>query len=334
VADSLLLAILGPGKPLTLTRPAGRRVYAHDLPLPFSDRVAALRRLLSDPADGVLLVREAGLPLPDWTAEGLRILWYRGHRHAVILLVGDGDREAAERDARLVLAHAGFPADDLPVVAGDPADPGVAETLLDACDATFPGREVGGPFYLPIEDTVFIPGRGCVVVGLVVCGVVSVGEDAEVLRPPGNPLLTQVVGIERFSAVLSRAVAGEDVGVLLRGVASSDLAGAWALATPGSVVPADVFEVLMLLDSIPAGAGLLEGDSVTLARPGGRGIAARLTRIRPLGPGGDEGLCLPGGLCRCRVKLDGPALPFVPGMAFPFQAGGRPLGVAAVLAGE
>ena len=159
--------------------------------------------------------------------------------------------ELVELEVRELLDDYGFPGDDVPVVPvsalgaleGDPvAAAGVLE-LMDAVDSyvPVPDRPVDRPFLMPIEDVFSITGRGTVVTGKVESGVVCVGDPVEVvgIRETRRTVAT---GVEMFRKLLDEGRAGDNVGVLLRGVGKGEVERGQVLAAPGSITPHTGFE--------------------------------------------------------------------------------------------
>jgi elongation factor Tu len=154
--------------------------------------------------------------------------------------------ELVELEVRELLSSYGFPGDKLPVVrvsalgalngeAG--AVEGVAK-LMEALDTyvPLPEREVDKPFLMPIEDVFSISGRGTVVTGRVDRGKVKVGEEVEIVG--FTPTVKKVVtGVEMFRKLLDEGVAGDNIGVLLRGVEKTDVERGQVLCKPGSITP-------------------------------------------------------------------------------------------------
>jgi elongation factor Tu len=152
---------------------------------------------------------------------------------------------------RELLKTYGFPGDDIPVVRlsalkalkGE-AD-GVAGVikLMEALDSyiPLPQRDVDKPFMMPIEDVFSISGRGTVVTGRIERGKVKVGEEIEIVgfKPTEKKVVT---GVEMFRKLLDEGVAGDNVGVLLRGVEKTDVERGQVLAKPGSIKPHTKFK--------------------------------------------------------------------------------------------
>ena len=150
--------------------------------------------------------------------------------------------DLVELEVRELLKSYGFPGDDVPVVRisalgalnGDPAGVESVTKLMDALDSyiPMPEREIDKPFLMPIEDVFSISGRGTVVTGRVDRGKVKVGEEVEIVgfKPTEKKVVT---GVEMFRKLLDEGVAGDNIGVLLRGVEKDDVERGQVLAKPG-----------------------------------------------------------------------------------------------------
>jgi elongation factor Tu len=159
--------------------------------------------------------------------------------------------DLVELEVRELLTSYGFPGDDVPVVrvsalgALNGEAPGVESIikLMEALDTyvPLPQREVDKPFLMPIEDVFSISGRGTVVTGRVDRGKVKVGEEIEIVgfRPTTKKVVT---GVEMFRKLLDEGVAGDNIGVLLRGVEKEDVERGQVLAKPGSITPHTKFK--------------------------------------------------------------------------------------------
>jgi elongation factor Tu len=159
--------------------------------------------------------------------------------------------DLVELEVRELLTKYGFPGDTVPVVRvsalkalqGDPeAEAGILK-LMDALDSYIPMplREVEKPFLMPIEDVFSISGRGTVVTGRVERGKVKVGEEVEIVG--FKPTMKKVVtGVEMFRKLLDEGVAGDNIGVLLRGLEKDDVERGQVLAKPGSITPHTKFK--------------------------------------------------------------------------------------------
>jgi elongation factor Tu len=159
--------------------------------------------------------------------------------------------DLVELEVRELLTKYQFPGDKIPIVRGSAlkamestsTDPGAEEfkciqELLDAIDSYIPtpDRPVDKPFLMPIEDVFSISGRGTVVTGRVERGVVKVGEEVEIVGL-GETRKTVATGVEMFRKLLDEGRAGDNVGVLLRGVGKDEVERGQVLAKPGSITP-------------------------------------------------------------------------------------------------
>src|SRR5215216_2724751 len=159
--------------------------------------------------------------------------------------------DLVELEVRELLKTYGFPGDDVPVVRlsalkalqGDPEGTAGVLKLMEALDTyvPLPQREIDKPFLMPMEDVFSISGRGTVVTGRVERGKVKVGEEVEIVgfRPTEKKVVT---GVEMFRKLLDEGVAGDNIGVLLRGVEKDDVERGQVLAKPGSIKPHTKFK--------------------------------------------------------------------------------------------
>src|ERR671913_851925 len=159
--------------------------------------------------------------------------------------------ELVELEVRELLSAYEFPGDDIPVIKGsalkalegDPAWEKTVEELMDAVDSYIPTpeRDIEKPFLMPVEDIFTIQGRGTVATGRIERGVVKINEQVEVIgiRPTRQ---TVVTGVEMFKKLLDSGVAGDNVGLLLRGVERRDIERGQVIAKPGSITPHTKFK--------------------------------------------------------------------------------------------
>jgi elongation factor Tu len=161
--------------------------------------------------------------------------------------------ELVEMEVRELLSSYDFPGDDIPIVKGsalaalEGRDPEIGENsvraLLEAVDSYIPTpeRAIDQPFLMPIEDVFSISGRGTVVTGRVERGVITVGEEVEIvgIKPTKK---TTCTGVEMFRKLLDRGEAGDNIGALLRGVGREEVERGQVLCKPGSVTPHTKFE--------------------------------------------------------------------------------------------
>ena len=159
--------------------------------------------------------------------------------------------ELVELEVRELLTKNNFPGDDLPIVRGSalkalestgdlsPQDPGAVAiwNLMDAIDNYIPTpvRSVDKPFLMPVEDVFSIKGRGTVVTGRIERGIVKVGENVEIVGFTELPRTVACTGVEMFQKTLDQGEAGDNVGLLLRGVERADVERGQVLAKPGSI---------------------------------------------------------------------------------------------------
>ena len=205
---------------------------------------------------GILVVAATDGPMPQ-TREHILLARQVGVPYLVVFLnkvdaVDDPELlELVELEVRELLTSYGFPGDDLPVVQGsalkaledDEAWEAKILELMEAVDSYIPvpERDVEKPFLMPIEDVFSISGRGTVVTGRVDRGKVKVGEDVEIVgfKPTEKKVVT---GVEMFKKLLDEGEAGDNIGVLLRGLEKDDVERGQVLAKPGSITPHTKFK--------------------------------------------------------------------------------------------
>ena len=207
--------------------------------------------------DGAILVVAAtDGPMPQ-TREHILLARQVGVPYLVVFLnkcdaVDDPELlDLVELEVRELLTTYQFPGDDLPVVRGSAlkaldGDAAAAEevaALMAAVDAyvPVPARDVDKPFLMPIEDVFSISGRGTVVTGRVERGKVKIGEEIEIVGFAETQKKV-VTGVEMFRKLLDEGVAGDNVGVLLRGTEKDDVERGQVLAHPGSITPHTKFK--------------------------------------------------------------------------------------------
>jgi len=160
--------------------------------------------------------------------------------------------ELVELELREMLTSYKFPGDDIPIVRGsalkaleststDPNAPEYAciKELMDTIDSYFPDpkREVDKPFMMPVEDVFSIKGRGTVVTGRIDRGMVKVGDAVEIVGLREKSMPTVVTGVEMFHKTLNEGMAGDNAGLLLRGVERTDVERGMVIAAPKSITP-------------------------------------------------------------------------------------------------
>ena len=161
--------------------------------------------------------------------------------------------ELVEMELRDLLNEYEFPGDDTPIIKGSalnalnsPSDESVNKCIVDlmeACDTFIPEpeRDVDKPFLMPVEDVFSITGRGTVGTGRIERGIIKVGDEISILGM-GADNKTTVTGVEMFRKLLDEGQAGDNAGLLLRGVDKEDLSRGMVLAAPGSITPHTKFK--------------------------------------------------------------------------------------------
>ena len=171
-------------------------------------------------------------------------------------LVDDPDLlEVIEMEIRELLAKYDFPGEEIPIVQGcaikvlnsEGADAEAVKSideLLAAIDSYIPEpvRDIDKPFLMPIEDVFSIKGRGTVATGRVERGIVKKGENIELIGLTEEPIKTVCTGVEMFRKTLDQGQAGDNIGVLLRGIDKEVVERGMVIAKPGSITPHKVFE--------------------------------------------------------------------------------------------
>ena len=158
-----------------------------------------------------------------------------------------------ELEVRELLSEYDFPGDDIPVIKGsalkaleaegEGADAECIGELMDAIDSYIPEpeREIDKPFLMPVEDVFSITGRGTVATGRIESGIVKQGEEVELVGM-GNDRKTVVTGVEMFRKLLDEGRAGDNAGLLLRGVDKDEIQRGQVLAKVGSITPHTKFK--------------------------------------------------------------------------------------------
>ena len=205
----------------------------------------------------ILVVSAADGPMPQ-TREHILLARQVGVPYIVVFMnkcdmVDDPELlELVEMDIRDLLSKYDFPGDTTPIIKGsalkvleststDPNAPEYAciKELLDTIDAYIPNpeRDVDKPFLMPVEDVFTITGRGTVATGRIERGTLKVGEEVEIVGLSDEKKKTVVTGIEMFRKSLDSCVAGDNAGVLLRGIQRNEVERGQVIAKPGSIHP-------------------------------------------------------------------------------------------------
>jgi elongation factor Tu len=205
---------------------------------------------------GILVVAATDGPMPQ-TREHILLARQVGVPYLVVWLnkvdaVDDPELlELVELEVRELLSSYGFPGDEIPIVRGSglkalEGEEKWEKTILDLMEAVdnyipVPQRDIEKPFLMPIEDVFSISGRGTVVTGRIERGKVKVGEEIEIVgfAPTQKKVVT---GVESFKKLLDEGVAGDNVGILLRGVEKTDVERGQVLAKPASITPHTKFK--------------------------------------------------------------------------------------------
>ncbi|WP_370664715.1 elongation factor Tu [Streptomyces sp. IBSBF 2507] len=292
--------------------------------------------------DGAILVVSALDGIMPQTAEHVLLARQVGVDHIVVALnkadaVEDGEdtvlTDLVELEVRELLTAQGYGGDAVPVVRvsglkaleGDPRWTASVEALLDAVDTyvPMPERYLDAPFLLPVENVLTITGRGTVVTGAVERGTVRVGDRVEVL---GASIETVVTGLETFGKPMEEAQAGDNVALLLRGVARDTVRRGHVVAAPGSVVPARRFTAQVYVLSTREG-----GRSTPLTTGYRPQFYIRTADVVGDVDLGEAAVARPGDTVTMTVEL-GRDVPLETGLGFAIREGGRTVGAGTVTA--
>ncbi|MEU4894159.1 elongation factor Tu [Streptomyces sp. NPDC044780] len=315
------------------------RHYAHvDMP----GHADFIKNMMTGAAqlDGAILVVSALDGVMPQTAEHVLLARQVGVDHIVVALnkadAGDPElTDLVELEVRELLTAHGYPGDTTPVVrvsglralAGDPRWTGAIEALLDAVDIYVPTpvRSTDAPFLLPVENVLTITGRGTVVTGAIERGTVRTGDRIEV---PGTEVATVVTGVETFGKPMEVAEAGDNVALLLRGVARDAVRRGHVVAAPGSVVPRRRFTARVYV--LSAAEGGRRTPVSTGYRPQFHLRTADVVGAVDIGDAADAAVARPGDTVTMTVEL-GRAVPLEPGLGFAIREGGRTVGAGTVV---
>jgi elongation factor Tu len=207
---------------------------------------------------GILVVSAADGPMPQ-TREHV-LLARQVNVPSVVVFMNKVDQvddpellELVEMELRDLLNEYDFPGDDTPIIKGsalnalnDSSDEAANKCiveLMEACDSFIPEpeRDIDKPFLMPVEDVFSITGRGTVGTGRIERGIIKVGDEVEIIGM-GELKKTTVTGVEMFRKLLDEGQAGDNAGLLLRGVDKEDLRRGQVLAAPGSITPHTKFK--------------------------------------------------------------------------------------------
>ncbi len=232
-----------------------KRHYAHvDCP-GHADYVKNMITGAAQMDGAILVVSAADGPMPQ-TREHILLARQVGVPYIVVYMnkmdLADPElAELVEMEIRELLSSYDFPGDEIPIIKGSAVkalegDPDAVKSILDLMEAVdtyipTPERPVDKPFLMPVEDVFSISGRGTVATGRIERGVINKMEEVEIvgIKPT---VKTAVTDIEMFRKLLDKGEAGDNVGVLLRGIKKEDIVRGQVIAKPGSVTPHTAFE--------------------------------------------------------------------------------------------
>ncbi|MGQ0839181.1 elongation factor Tu [Actinokineospora sp.] len=239
-----------------------KRHYAHvDCP-GHADYVKNMITGAAQMDGAILVVAATDGPMPQ-TREHVLLARQVGVPYIVVALnkadmVDDEEiLELVELEVRELLTNQDFPGDDLPVVRvsalkaleGDAEWGAKLIELMDAVDESIPEpeREMDKPFLMPVEDVFTITGRGTVVTGRIERGIVNVNEEVEIVGIREKAQKTTVTGVEMFRKLLDQGRAGDNVGLLLRGIKREDVERGQVVVKPGTTTPHTDFEAQVVI---------------------------------------------------------------------------------------
>ena len=317
-----------------------KRHYAHvDCP-GHADYVKNMITGAAQMDGAILVVSAADGPMPQ-TREHILLSRQVGVPAMVVFLnkadmVDDAElMELVEMEVRELLSSYEFPGDDIPVVSGSAlkALEGDAEyeakivELMDAVDEYIPTptRDTDKAFLMPVEDVFTITGRGTVATGRVERGEIKVGDVVEIVGMAEDSKQTTITGVEMFRKLLDSAVAGDNIGALLRGVDRKDIERGQVLAKPGSIKPHTKFKGEVYVLSKEEGGR--HTPFFTNYRPQFYFRTTDVTGVVNL-PEGVE-MVMPGDNIQMSIELITPIAVEV-GLRFAIREGGRTVGAGVV----
>ncbi|MEJ7676526.1 MAG: elongation factor Tu [Segetibacter sp.] len=285
--------------------------------------VAATDGPMPQTREHILLARQVGVP---------RMVVFMNK----VDLVDDPELlELVEMEIRELLTKNGFDGDNTPIIQGsatgamaeDPKWVGKIDELMDAVDTyiPLPPRPVDQPFLMSVEDVFSITGRGTVATGRIERGVIKVGEGVEIVGLMEVPLTSTVTGVEMFKKLLDRGEAGDNAGLLLRGIEKTQIRRGMVICKPGSITPHTEFK----------------GEVYVLSKEEGGRHTPFFNKYRPqfyfrttdvtgecVLPEGTE-MVMPGDNTSLTVKLIQP-IAMEKGLKFAIREGGRTVGAGQV----
>ncbi len=293
----------------------------------------------------ILVVSAADGPMPQ-TREHILLARQVGVPYIVVYMnkadmVDDPELlELVEMEVRELLTEYEFPGDDVPVIIGSALqalEHGCGDRECPSCKSIFeladaldnyipePQRDIDKPFLMPIEDVFSIQGRGTVVTGRVERGIIKVGDQVEIVGLRDESMKTVATGVEMFRKLLDEGRAGDNIGVLLRGIKRDEVERGMVLAQPGSITPHTEFEAQVYVLSREEGGR--HTPFFNGYRPQFYFRTTDVTGDVAL-PEGVE-MVMPGDHTTLKVKLITP-IAMEEGLRFAIREGGRTVGAGAV----
>ena len=317
-----------------------KRHYAHvDCP-GHADYVKNMITGAAQMDGAILVVSAADGPMPQ-TREHILLARQVGVPYIVVFMnkmdLADPElAELVEMEIRDLLSSYEFPGDEIPIIKGsavkalegDPEAKKAILELMDAVDAYIPTpeRPVDKPFLMPVEDVFSISGRGTVATGRIERGIIKKMEEVEIvgIKPT---VKTAVTDIEMFRKLLDSGEAGDNVGVLLRGIKKEDIVRGQVIAKPGSVTPHTDFDAAVYV--LTKEEGGRHTPFFNNYRPQFYFRTTDVTGVISL-PEGTE-MCMPGDNVEMDVELITP-IAIEEGLRFAIREGGRTVGSGVVVA--
>ncbi|WP_369675792.1 elongation factor Tu [Enterococcus faecium] len=234
-----------------------KRHYAHIDAPGHADYVKNMITGAAQMDGAILVVSATDGPMPQ-TREHILLSRQVGVKYLIVFLnkvdlVDDEELiDLVEMEVRELLSEYGFPGDDTPVIKGSAlkalqGDPDAVAAIMELMDTVdeyipTPERDTDKPLLLPVEDVFSITGRGTVASGRIDRGAVRVGDEVEIVGIKPETQKAVVTGVEMFRKTLDYGEAGDNVGVLLRGIQRDDIERGQVLAKPGSITPHTKFK--------------------------------------------------------------------------------------------
>jgi elongation factor Tu len=287
----------------------------------------------------ILVVSAADGPMPQ-TREHILLARQVGVPYIVVFMnkvdmVDDPELlDLVELEVRELLTTYKFPGDEVPVIRGSAlkaleGDPEAEKSILALMDAVdeyvpIPQRDVDMPFLMPVEDIFTISGRGTVATGRIERGKIRVGDEVEIvgLRPTVKRVVT---GVEMFKKILDEGIAGDNVGLLLRGTEKHEVERGQVIAAPGSITPHTHFKAQVYV--LTKEEGGRHTPFFSGYRPQFYFRTTDVTGVAEL-PEGTE-MVMPGDNVNLSVKLITP-IAMEKGLRFAIREGGRTVGAGTI----